>query len=117
MKKDSQHYSKIALKYIQEKIAKGEVYNNYVCYGNLDMMEDLFRLFGGDPAKELEKSTCPHNYIQRKFGYVMNRLDRESKKPDAILEKRYICYNGIINRPTRCFRPKENNNDNKESNN
>lgn len=107
MKKDSQYYSKIALKYMEEQIAKGEVHNNYVTYGNLNMMENLFRLFGGDPKKELEKSTCPHNYIQRKFGYVMNRLDKESKKPDAIFEKVYIQYKGIINRPTRAFRLKE----------
>lgn len=106
-KKDSQYYSKIALKYMEEQIARGEVHNNYVTYGNLNMMEDLFRLFGGDPKKELEKSTCPHNYIQRKFGYVMNKLDKESKKPDAIFEKRYIHYKGIINRPTRCFCLKE----------
>ena len=107
MKKDSQYYSKLALKYMEERIAKGEVDNNYVTYGNLNMMEDLFRLFGGDPAKELEKSTCSHNYIQRKFGYVMNRLDKESKKADAIFEKVYIQYKGIINRPTRAFRLKE----------
>ena len=37
----------------------------------------------------------------------MSRLDRESKKPDAIFIKKYICYNGIINRPTRCFVVKE----------
>lgn len=105
--KDSQYYSKIALKYMQDKIAQGEVHNNYITYGNLNMMEDLFTLFGGDREKELGKSTCPHNYIQRKFGYVLSRLDRESKKPDAIFEKRYICYKGIINRPTRCFKIKE----------
>ena len=87
MKKDSQYYSKIALKYMEEQIAKGEVHNNYVTYGNLNMMEDLFRLFGGNPAKELEKSTCPHNYIQRKFGYVMNRLDKESKNLTQYLKK------------------------------
>ena len=105
--KDSQHYSKIALKYIQEKISEGELHYNMVTYGNLNMMEDLFTLFGGDRGKELEKSTCPHNYIQRKFRYVLSRLDRESKKSDAIFEKGYICYNGIINRPTRCFVIKE----------
>lgn len=105
--KDSQYYSKIALKYMQDKIGQGEVHNNYITYGNLDMMEDLFILFGGDRKKELEKSTCPHNNIQRKFGYVLSRLDRESKKSDAIFEKGYICYNGIINRPTRCFKIKE----------
>ena len=115
MKKDSQHYSKIALKYMQEQNAKYKIDNSYITYGNLNMMEDLFTLFGGNREKEEKKSTCFYNYIQRKFSYVMNRLDRESKKPDAIFEKEYICYNGIINRPTRCFRLKENNNGNKES--
>ena len=105
--RDSQYYSKIALKYIQEKIAQGELHYNMVTYGNLDMMEDLFDLFGGDREEISRKATCPHNNIQRKFGYVMNRLDRESKKPDAIFRKGYICYNGIINRPTRCFIVKE----------
>ena len=104
--RDSQHYSKIALEYITKQQEQGNLHYNYITYGNLDMMEDLFTLFGGDREKEQEKSTCPHNYIQRKFGFVMNRLDRESKKPDAIFEKRYICYNGIINRPTRCFKVK-----------
>lgn len=105
--KDSQYYSKIALKYIQDKMTNGEVHNNMITYGNLNMMEDLFILFGGDRKKTLEKSTCPHNNIQLKFGYVMNRLDRESKKADAIFRKGYIHYKGIINRPTRCFIVKE----------
>lgn len=111
MKKDSQYYSKIALKYIQQKVSDGELDYNMVTYGNLNMMEDLFDLFGGDRKEILRKATCPHNNIQRKFEYVMSRLDRESKKADAIFIKGYICYNGIINRPTRCFIVKENTNE------
>ena len=38
-----------------------------------------------------------------RFKFVMDRLDRESKQKDSIFEKGYIHYNGIINRPTRCF--------------
>ena len=100
--KDSQHYSKIAKTYLES------IKYDKVCYGNLDDMESLFILFGGDRDKELKKSTSWNNYIYRKFKFVLDKLDRESKKPDAIFEKRFIRYSGIIKTPTRCFILKEN---------
>lgn len=45
----------------------------------------------------------PGYYHKYGFKLVMDRLDRESQRPDPIFRKGYICYNGIINRPTRCF--------------
>lgn len=37
----------------------------------------------------------------------MDKLDRESKKTDAIFEKGFIKYTGIIKKPTRCFSLKD----------
>lgn len=105
--KDPQYYSKIALQYCKEHDT------NMVTRGNLDMMEELLELF--DPTARdrlLDQSmykgeVCYATYITKKAQFVLNRLDRESKRPGAIFKKGYICYNGIINRPTRCFTIKE----------
>lgn len=101
MKKENQYYSKIALEYC---VRKGEFFG--VTRGDLCMMEDLFDLFGGDREKTLKKSKCMAQYTTAKVEFVLNRLDRESQKPDALFTKGTICYNGIVNRPTRCFRIK-----------
>lgn len=69
------------------------------------MMEDLFKLFGGDREDIIKKTNNIGHYFRFKF--VMDRLDRESKKKDAIFEKGFIRYDGIINRPTRCFTLKQ----------
>lgn len=43
----------------------------------------------------------------KRFQFVMNKLDYESKQPDSLFKKMYINYPGIINKPTRCFILKE----------
>lgn len=104
--KDTQYYSKIASQYCKD--------NNMtlITRGDLNTMEDLLELFGGDRDVLKEKATYNGefymgDYLTRKAQFVLNKLDRESKRPDAIFKKGYICYNGIINRPTRCFELKE----------
>lgn len=95
-------YSLIAKKYLEE-LDNEEPYikHTMVTWGDAQMMKDLFELFGGDRDKLRERTGCiGHHY---RFRFVMDKLDRESQKPGAIFEKGYICYNGIINRPTRCF--------------
>lgn len=101
-RKDPQYYSKIARKYCIENDTL------MVTRGNLNMMEDLLDLFGADREKLKRKATSNgvfyySKYTTLKSSYVLDRLDRESQKPNALFEKGYICYNGIINRPTRCF--------------
>lgn len=109
--KDSQHYSKIAKKYLEDLSRKDNIKYNMVCYGNLTDMEELFDLFGGDRnykyQERINKGWMPGNFVHWRFTFVMNKLDRESKKSGALFKKGYICYNGIINRPTRCFTLKE----------
>ena len=105
--KDSQYYSKIARQYCIEHNT------NLVTRGNLNMMEDLLDLFDPKARDRLldtsyyKGNVCYGTYTTKKAQFVLNKLDRESKKPDAIFKKGYICYNGIINRPTRCFELKE----------
>lgn len=108
--RDSQHYSRLALRYIREghhPYYKADTPQPMITYGDLDFMEALFELFGGKREKAYESSNSFGGSQHYRFQYVMNKLDRESKKPDAIFEKGYICYNGIINRPTRCFTLKD----------
>lgn len=95
-------YSLIAKSYLEE-LDRKEPFTKHtmVTWGNCQMMEDLFERFGGDRVKLREQTGCIGHHYRYKF--VMDRLDRESQKPGAIFEKGYICYNGIINRPTRCF--------------
>lgn len=95
-------YSLIAKEYLA-KLDKEEPYikHDMITWGDACIMEDLFELFGGDREKLRERTGCIGNHYRFKF--VMDRLDRESKKEDAIFEKGYIAYPGIINRPTRCF--------------
>lgn len=105
--KDSQYYSKIALKYCKEHDL------GMVTRGNLTQMEDLLDLFDPTARDRLQEQSmwkgdiCMGTYMTKKAQFVLNKLDRESKRPDAIFKKGYICYNGIINRPTRCFEIKE----------
>lgn len=105
-KEKTMKYSLIAKKYLEE-LDREEPYikHTMVTWGDAQMMEDLFELFGGDRDKLRERTGCiGHHY---RFRFVMDKLDRESQKPGAIFEKGYICYNGIINRPTRCFTLKD----------
>lgn len=99
-------YSIIAKEYLQ-KLDKEEpeVKHRIISWGNLQMMEELFILFGGNRNKLRERTGCIGHH--ERFKYVMDRLDRESKKKNALFVKGYICYRGIINRPTRCFTLKE----------
>lgn len=101
-----QKYSIIARKYLQDKDKKEpKISHHIIAWGNAQDMEDLFILFGGDRNELRERTKCVgHHY---RFKFVMDKLDRESKEEDAIFEKRYINYTGIINRPTRCFVLKE----------
>lgn len=111
--KSTQYYSKIALKYLQELSKREGVNYTYICWGNLNDMEELFDLFGGDRDYLYKKPEWSQGrWIRYKFQFVMNKLDIESKRPDAIFKKGYICYNGIINRPTRCFYLEEIKNEN-----
>lgn len=99
-------YSLIAKAYLEELDKKEPgIKHKMITWGNIQLMEDLFIRFGGDRDEIRERTDCIGHHFRFKF--VMDRLDRESKKPDAIFEKRYIHYNGIINRPTRCFSLKE----------
>lgn len=107
--KDSQKYSKIAKQYLEERSKKHNLDYKIVAYGNLQDMENLFDLFGGNR----ENGKILGEGLRYRFQYVMNKLDKESKEQDALFKKGYICYNGIINRPTRCFtlKDKENRNE------
>ena len=99
-------YSLIAKKYLEELDEREpNLKHKIITWGNAQDMEELFDRFGGDREKLRDKTGCiGHHY---RYKYVMDRLDRESRRPDAIFEKRYIHYKGIINRPTRCFKIKE----------
>lgn len=103
---DMVKYSLIAKQYLEELDKKEpKIKHKTISWGNAQMMEDLFILFGGDRNKLREKTGCiGHHY---RFKFVMDKLDRESQKDNAIFEKGFIHYNGIINRPTRCFTLKE----------
>ena len=95
-------YSQIAKEYLAELDQKEpHVQHRMVTWGNCQQMEDLFERFGGDRDALRERTGCIGHHARYKF--VMDRLDRESKLPDAIFTKGYIRYTGIINRPTRCF--------------
>lgn len=98
----SQKYSLIAKEYLKELDEKTPfIKHKNITWGDPETMEQLFVRFGGDRKALYEKTGCIGHHFRFKF--VMDRLDRESKQPDAIFKKGYICYNGIINRPTRCF--------------
>ena len=99
----SQKYSIIAFNYLKTLDEKDpSVIHTTISWGNTQMMEELFDLFGGDRAK-LRKKCLGHHY---RYKYVMDKLDREASKNDAIFMKGYIKYPGIINRPTRSFKIK-----------
>lgn len=111
--KDSQYWSKIAKNHLDE-INKKEVelhgdravIQTMITQGDLELMEELLDLFCDRHAiakKFADLGYGPGYYHKYGFKLVMDRLDRESQRPDAIFRKGYICYNGIINRPTRCF--------------
>ena len=103
MSKDSQYYSKIALKHLQNLSKKEGVERDDITYGDLQLMEDLFDLFGGDRGAVYAKGLTGGSAVAYRFQYVIRRLDRESKKSDAIFTKFYLNYPGIINKPARCF--------------
>jgi hypothetical protein len=109
VRRDSQKYSKIARDYLYKIYSNGKKdgidIKLMVTWGDCQMMEDLFELFGGD--RDHLREVTGHIGHHFRYKYVMDKLDRESTKPDAIFNKYYICYNGIINRPTRCFKLKE----------
>lgn len=99
-------YSLLAKQYLEELDKKEPgIYHKTIAWGNAQMMEDLFILFGGDRKKVRESTECIGHYPRFKF--VMDKLDYESKKENAIFEKTYIHYKGCINRPTRCFTLKQ----------
>ena len=91
------------LKYLDHK--EPQIKHTTISWGNTQLMEELFILFGGDRNELRERTKCiGHHY---RFKFVMDKLDRESKRENAIFEKGFIHYNGIINRPTRCFSLKD----------
>lgn len=99
-------YSLIAKEYLAELDQKDPtVKHTMITWGDPETMEALFVRFGGDRNVLQEKTGCIGHH--HRFKYVMDRLDRESKKPDALFEKYYLHYRGIISRPTRCFKLKK----------
>ena len=95
-------YSLIAKTYLEKLDRKDpSVQHKMITWGDCQMMEELFELFGGNREDIMKRTgSIGHHF---RFKFVMDRLDRESKQKDSIFEKGYIHYNGIINRPTRCF--------------
>lgn len=92
-------YSLIAKTYLEELDKKeSSVQHKMITWGDCQMMEELFDLFGGN--REDIINSIGHHF---RYKFVMDKLDYESKKQDSIFEKGYIHYSGIINRPTRCF--------------
>lgn len=109
MKKDSQYYSKIARDFIYKWREENGPYLRGIYYGDLDNMENLADLFGWDKSKDEAhyKKYGLGGLHHKRFQFVMNKLDYESKQPDSLFKKMYINYPGIINKPTRCFILKE----------
>ena len=104
-KKDSQFYSKIALKYLIDcRNADGRSgILDSVTWGNPNLMEDLYDLFGGDRDYLSKHPMSVSAWINYKYSFVMNKLDRESQQPDAIFKKGYITYSGTSHGRCRCF--------------
>ena len=100
MKRDTQHYSKIASQYLREHPEHGDM----ITYGDLQLMEDLFDLFGGNREGLKRECKVAGSGQKYRFKYVLDRLDRESQQPNAVFEKWYLNYPGIINKPTRAFK-------------
>ena len=115
--KDTQKWSKIAKAHLDEinkreieKYGDKAVVQTMITQGDLELMEELVDLFMDRHAigKKFADLGYGPGYCHRYcFKIVIDRLDRESQQSDAIFRKGYICYNGIINRPTRCFVLKE----------
>lgn len=115
--KDTQKWSKVAKAHLDEinkreieKYGDKAVIQTMITQGDLELMEELVDLFMDRHAigkKFADLGYGPGYYHRYCFKIVIDRLDRESRQPDAIFRKGYICYNGIINRPTRCFVLKE----------
>lgn len=101
----NQYYSKIAKNYLLEKGDRDNTQYKVVAWGNVEDMEKLFVLFGGN-AEQLAKKYNTTKHSPR-FAYVMDKLEYESQKKDAIFTKDYITYKDVITRPTRCFILKE----------
>lgn len=96
--KPQNYYSWIAYNYCKENDI------DMITYGDLDLMHNLFDLFGGNRDELHKKGYSGGQRCHKEFQSVMNKLDREYKKQGTILEKYYITYNGIINHPTRAYR-------------
>lgn len=104
--RDLQYWSKIAKAHLDE-INKKEielhgdkaVIQTMITQGDLQLIEKLLDLFCDRQAitKKFTDLGCGPYYHKYGFKLVMDRLDRESQRPDAIFRKGYICYNGIIN--------------------
>ena len=105
---ETQHYSKIARKWILDKRASEGPYWHGVYYGDPAQMEELCQLFGWTKEMDEKYGRIGMGYKHKKrYQFVLNKLDYESKKPDALFIKKFITYSGIINTPTRCFILKE----------
>lgn len=115
--RDSQYWSKIAKNHLDNLNARDKelhgdraIIQTMITQGDLDLMEELVDLFMDRKSiaqKFADLGYGPGYYHRYCFKVVIDRLDRESQKSDALFRKGYICYNGIINRPTRCFILKE----------
>lgn len=106
MKKDPQFYSKIALKYLKEyktEFCPTALVNPSITWGDPNMMENLYDLFGGDRDYLAKHPMSVSAWINYKYSFVMNKLDRESQQPDAIFKKGYMTYSGTSLGRCRCF--------------
>lgn len=96
MRKSTQYYSLIAAKYLSNK------HIDSIMYGDIATLNALFDLFG--KHKNFADTVETRNY---KAQYVLNKLDIESRRPDAIFIKTFVkshlSHKGIIERQARCF--------------
>lgn len=78
---EKQRVSKIALQCLNERRQKDGINYTNIAYGDLDILHDIF-----DKCNVKLKNNHPLN----KHQYVLNALDRESKREGAIFEKCYF---------------------------
>lgn len=106
MKKDPQFYSKIALECLnkyQDEFCPTSTVRESITWGNPNLMEELYDAFGGDRDYLAKHPMGVSAWINYKYSFVMNKLDRESKRPNAIFKKGYITYSGTSMGRCRCF--------------
>lgn len=76
-----QKVSKITRAILEERSVKDKIKYDNIAYGDCDLLDTIF-----EHAKMTVKISHPLNHHQA----VLNALDRESKRPDAIFVKEYF---------------------------